>query len=172
MPACLALYLILAALIMQYSFSYDKKKVIHALRRHFITRREIKIMLILVNVFAITSAVLYALHKIRPEPFFLGTIVWLFLLIGIFYVLPYSIYKKEKTFHDAFTIYISDESLRLENATGYVNWKWNEFNDAFESDAFFHLYFSSRAFFLLPKDEMPDSIKHEIRGILRKFNRK
>ena len=37
-------------------FDYDKGKVIQALRYHFITRREIKVMMILVNVFAILSA--------------------------------------------------------------------------------------------------------------------
>jgi len=56
---------------MEFSFSYDKKKVIQALRLHFIAQREIKIMMILVNVFAILSAILFYQKIIRPEPFYL-----------------------------------------------------------------------------------------------------
>ena len=40
-------------------FTYNKGKVIQALRYHFITRKEIKGMMILVNVFAIVSAALF-----------------------------------------------------------------------------------------------------------------
>ena len=50
-------------------FGYDKKQVIQALRYHFLTRPEIKILLILVNVFAILSAVLFGFDKIQPLAF-------------------------------------------------------------------------------------------------------
>ena len=39
-------------------FGYEKRQVLQALRYHFITRPEIKILLIIVNVFTILSAVL------------------------------------------------------------------------------------------------------------------
>ena len=51
---------------MTISFSYDKKQVIQALRYHFLTRPEIRILLILVNVFAIGSAVLLYFKIIQP----------------------------------------------------------------------------------------------------------
>ena len=50
-------------------FGYNKKQVIQALRYHFISRREIRIMLILVNVFAIVSIALYAFGKVTAMAF-------------------------------------------------------------------------------------------------------
>jgi hypothetical protein len=153
---------------MQYSFSYDKRQVMQGLRRHFFTRPEIKVLLILVNLFAVTAAILLYFKKIRPEPFLLGSCIWLFLMAAVWFILPYTIYKKSNTFQDQFTIYINDEAVRLEATRGYVNWQWDQFSTYFESDTFFHLYFNSRSFFLLPKEQMPDSIRHEIRGFLKK----
>ena len=60
---------------MHFKFSYNKKQIIQGLRYHFISRREIKLMMILVNVFAIGSAVLFYTKKIRPEPFLLGSFI-------------------------------------------------------------------------------------------------
>jgi hypothetical protein len=153
---------------MQHSFSYEKKQVIQGLRRHFFTRPEIRVMIILVNLFAITAAVLLYFKKIRPEPFLLGSCIWLFLMAAIWFVLPYTIYRKSNTFQDDFTIYLNDEAVRLEATRGFVNWEWKQFSSYFESDTFFHLYFNSRSFFLLPKEQMPDSIRHEVRAILKR----
>ena len=44
---------------MKIHITYDKPKVIQALRYHFISRKEIRILLIAVNVFAVISAVLF-----------------------------------------------------------------------------------------------------------------
>ena len=151
----------------EFAFSYQKNKVIQALRRHFLSRKEIRLMIILVNVFAITSAVLYFMHKIRPEPFLLGSFVWVLLIIGIFFILPFTIYRKEKTFGDSFRLQLSDEGLRLENERGYVNWKWSAIQTYFETETFFHLYFSAKSFFLVPKDGMTDAFKDELRKGLR-----
>ena len=54
---------------MELNIKYEKSKVLQALRYHFISRREIKIMMILVNVFALFAAVLYAFKLISPLPF-------------------------------------------------------------------------------------------------------
>ncbi len=48
-----------------------------ALRYHFISRPEIRIMLIVVNVFALVSITLYALHLIKPLAFMVGSGLWL-----------------------------------------------------------------------------------------------
>jgi hypothetical protein len=153
---------------MQINFTYKKKKVIQALRYHFISRSEIRIMMILVNVFAITSAVLFYTKKIRPEPFFLGTCIWIFMMIGVWYILPYTIYKKTSTFKDRFGIMFEEDTVRLDNDKGYASWKWQQFNKFFESPHFFHLYFNARSFFLVPKDNMNDTFQHELRGLLNK----
>ena len=151
---------------MQHSFSYEKKKVIQALRYHFVQRPEIRILMILVNVFAIFSAVLFYTKKIRPEPFLLGSFIWLMLMATFWYILPNSIYKKAATFQDSFIIDFNDSDVRLENERGFVTWPWQKFSRFFESPHFFHLYFDAKSFFLVPKEGMSEEFKHEVRGVL------
>lgn len=85
-------------------FDYDKKQVVQALRYHFLTRPEIKILLVMVNVFAIMSAVLFALNKIQPIAFLLFSSLWFLLMFSIWIFLPRSIYKKAHTFQDDFSM--------------------------------------------------------------------
>ncbi len=153
---------------MQINFTYEKKKVIQALRYHFISRTEIRLMMILVNVFAIISAVLFYTRKIRPEPFFLGTLIWIFMMLAVWYILPFTIYKKTPTFNERFEMIFNEDEVRLDNEKGFAEWKWNMFCKFFESPHFFHLYFNSKSFFLIPKDNMNDAFKHELRGLLNK----
>ena len=123
-----------------------------ALRYHFIQRTEIRILMIVVNVFAIASAALFYWKLIRPEPFLLGSLIWLGLMAAFWYIMPRSIYAKSPTFRDSFTVYLQDEEVQLENDRGSAQWEWKQFSRYFESPYFFHLYFSPRSFFLLPKD--------------------
>ena len=153
---------------MQFSFSYEKKKVMQALRYHFISRREIKIMMILVNVFAITSAILFYSQKIRPEPFLLGSLIWILMMAGVWYILPISIYKKASTFKENFIIHFNEENIQLENERGYSVWEWNKFSRYFESPHFFHLYFDEKSFFIVPKENMNEAMMHDIRALLQK----
>jgi len=153
---------------MQFSFSYEKKKVIQALRYHFISRREIKVMMILVNVFAITAAILFYTGKIRPQPFLLGSAIWIAMMSAVWYILPYSIYKKASTFQEKFIITFNNENIQLDNERGYVIWEWNQFSRYFESPYFFHLYFDVKTFFLVPKENMGEPFMHELRELLRK----
>ncbi len=152
---------------MEFGFSYNKKKVIQALRLHFIAQREIKILMILVNVFAILSAILFYQKLIRPEPFILGSFVWLLMLISVWYILPYNIYNKSNTFKESFIVSINSNSISLENQLGTVNWSWSKIHNFFESPHFFHLYFSKKSFFILPKDDLGEDILHELRAVLR-----
>jgi hypothetical protein len=153
---------------MQLSFSYEKKKVIQALRYHFIARNEIRVMVILVNVFAIFSAVLYYIGKIRAEPLLLGTFIWVMMLISVWYILPYTIYKKSSTFKDEFIVNFSSTGINVENEKGYANWEWNSFHKFFESPHFFHLYFNPKSFFLIPKENMEDDFRKDLRELLNK----
>ena len=66
---------------MTIHFSYDKKQVLQALRYHFLARPEIRIMIIVVNVFALLSAVLYYLKKIYPFAFLMGSTLWFVLML-------------------------------------------------------------------------------------------
>lgn len=152
---------------MQLSFSYQKPKVIQALRYHFVQSPEIRFMLILVNIFAIVSAILFYTKKIRPEPFFLGSLIWMGLMSSFWYFLPNNIYKNADTFKDKFIIYFNDAAVVLENERGEMVWEWNRFSKYFESPHFFHLYFDSKSFFIVPKENMSEAFTHELRGLLK-----
>jgi hypothetical protein len=152
---------------MQFSFSYQKPKVIQALRYHFVQSPEIRFMLILVNVFAIVSAILFYTKKIRPEPFFLGSLIWMGLMASFWYFLPNNIYNKADTFKDKFIIRFNDTAVVLENERGEMVWHWNKFSKYFESPHFFHLYFDAKSFFLVPKENMTEEFTHELRGLLK-----
>lgn len=152
---------------MHLSFTYNKPKVIQALRYHFVQSPEIRILLILVNVFAILAAALFYTKKIRPEPFLLGSVIWMALMATFWYFLPNSIYNKSATFKDSFIIYFNADAVVLENERGEVRWDWNKFNKFFESPHFFHFYFDAKSFFLVPKENMGEEFKHELRGVLR-----
>jgi len=152
---------------MQLSFSYQKPRVIQALRYHFVQSPEIRVMLILVNVFAIVSAILFYTNKIRPEPFFLGSLIWMGLMASFWYFLPNNIYKKAETFKDKFIIRFNDVAVVLENERGEVVWQWDKFSKYFESPHFFHLYFDAKSFFLVPKENMGEEFTHELRGLLK-----
>ncbi len=125
-------------------------------------------MMVLVNVFAITAAILFYTKKIRPEPFLLGSAIWIFMMAAIWYILPYSIYKKAATFQDSFIIQFSETGVHLENSRGYTNWNWRQFTRFLESPHFIHLYFDAKSFFLVPKENMTEEMKHELRGMLNR----
>lgn len=152
---------------MQHAFSYDKKKVIQGLRYHFVQRTEVRVLVILVNIFAIVAAVLFYTKKIRPEPFLLGSFIWIMMMASFWYILPNSIYKRAATFKDSFTIFFNSTGVRIENERGEMKWQWQQFSSYFESPNFFHLYFDTKSFFLVPKEGMGDEFRHELRGMLR-----
>ncbi|HSB91764.1 MAG TPA: YcxB family protein [Flavitalea sp.] len=153
---------------MTIQFGYNKKEVIQALRYHFLSRPEIKILLILVNVFAITSAVLMYLKYIQPASFFIFSMLWFMLMLVIWRILPSSIYKKSATFQDHFIMHFSNEDVELETERGKKTWAWNSFNKFVESPYYFHLYFDARSFFLVPKDAfMGIAELQEVRGLLK-----
>lgn len=151
---------------MEFGFTYDKKKVIQALRYHFISRPEIKILMVLVNVFAIVSGVLFYMKKIRPEPFLLGSVIWLLLMASVWYLLPYTIYRKASTFKDSFVINFGASGIHLQNPKGFVDWPWKRFSHWMETPHFFHLYFDARSFFIVPKDGISDDNRHALRILL------
>ena len=159
---------------MEIYFTYDKKMVIQALRYHFITRKEIKFLLILVNVFAILSAALFYFKKVSPFAFLVSTLLWVGLMISFWYVMPFTVYKKAATFKDTFKMIFGEHGIRLENENGFTEWGWHKFSTYFESPNFIHLYFNSRSFFLVPKLEAVEEGKlDEIRLLLnRKIKRK
>ena len=149
------------------TFEYHKPKVIQALRYHFISRKEIKVMMVLVNVFAILSAALFFFKKISPLAFLLSSMLWFVMMILFWIILPRIIYRRSSTFQDRFRAILGNESFSIENDRGHRSWKWEEFSNWMESPHFFHLYFNSRSFFLVPKDAFEGDNEHEARKIFR-----
>ena len=127
---------------MHFSFSYNKKNVLPALRCHFISQKEIQILFIVIILFDIISGILYFSGKIRPEPFLLGALIWFFFLISFWYLMPGLVYKRSATFRESFTIHFQPSYIALENNKGRVEWEWYRFSNYFETPYFFHLYFS------------------------------
>jgi signal transduction histidine kinase len=148
-------------------FTYSKPKVLQALRYHFISRKEIKIMIIVVNVFAILSAGLYYFKKVSPLAFLLSSTLWFILMISFWYILPGIIYRKSATFKDRFKVSFEDQHMFIENERGSRSWPWTAFSTMLESPHFFHLYFDSRSFFIIPKDAFEADQLHEVRQFLK-----
>ncbi len=151
---------------MHFSFSYNKKKVLQALRYHFIAQKEIRILFIVILLFDLISATLYFTHKIRPEPFLLGAVIWFVFLIAFWFLMPAIVYKKSVTFREKFIIYFQPLYIALENKSGRVEWEWKRFINYFETPDFFHLYFSAKSFFIVPKDNLSKEEQQQIRNLL------
>jgi signal transduction histidine kinase len=157
---------------MTISFAYDKKQVLQALRYHFISRPEIKTMLIVVNVFALISITLYAMQKITATAFLVSSGLWIVLMISFWFILPGVVYKRNETFRHGFTMHFDEDDFTLAHENGQRKWPWKALNTFLESPHFFHLYFDSRSFFLVPKSGCKDKV-FELRQLLKeKIKRK
>lgn len=143
---------------MTIHFGYDKKQVINALRFHFLSRPEIKVLIVLINIFAILSAVLFFMKKIHALSFLLFSLLWFLLMLVIWRLLPSGIYKRSHTFRDNFSLSIDETEVVLMTERGAKAWQWKDFSNFMESTYFFHLYFDTRSFFLVPKDAFTDLI--------------
>lgn len=141
---------------MTIHFGYEKGQVLQALRYHFISRPEIKTMLIVVNIFALASITLYALHKITPVAFLVGSGLWIVLMISFWFILPGVVYKRAETFQHSFTMHFEQNEFTVSHDNGSRSWPWKDLNNFIESPHFFHLYFDSRSFFLVPKSGCRD----------------
>lgn len=148
-------------------FTYSKPKVLQALRYHFITRKEIKIMVIVVNVFAIISASFYFFHKVNAYAFIFSSILWFSLMISFWFILPNIIYRKAATFKDRFRVRFEPQHMFIENERGSRSWPWTAFSSMIESPFFFHLYFDSRSFFIIPKDAFEPNEINGTRALLK-----
>lgn len=148
-------------------FTYNKNKVLQALRFHFISRKEIKIMIILVNVFAILSATLYFMKMVSPVAFLMSSMLWFVLMISFWFILPGIIYRKSATFKDRFRVSFEEQHFFLENDRGSRSWPWSSFSTMMESPHFFHLYFDNRSFFIIPKEAFDEECISKIRMFLK-----
>ncbi len=159
---------------MKINISYDKPKVIQALRYHFISRKEIRILLIAVNVFAVLAAVLFYSKKISPLAFMVASFLWFVLMLTFWFWLPRTIYKRSSTFQENIEMDLQDKGIFLKTSRGVAEWAYNRFQYYIESPNFFHLYINDKSFFIIPKEacvEETDTV--EVRKLLtEKIGRK
>lgn len=160
---------------MKVEVSYRKPQVLQALRYHFISKREIKFMLILVNVFALVSAALFYFKLITPLPFLMSSVLWIAMMVAFWVWLPALIYRRSKTFKDRFYVTVDENHMSIETGISNKIWAWREFSNWLETPGFFHLYFDSKSFFLLPKDSFENSddvqkARHYMRDGIRSGN--
>jgi len=153
---------------MTIQFGYDKKQVLDGLRSHFFGMAEIRFLFILINLFAILSAILFYFKKIQALSFLIFSLLWFLLWVSVRRLLPLSIYKKSETFQDHFTLSMEERGVLLETQKGTQIWQWNEFSEYKETIHFFILYFNRRSFFMVPKDAFKDIAEIQIaRQLLR-----
>lgn len=154
--------------MIELSFSYSKNKVIQALRYHFLSRKEIRILILVVNAFAVLSAVLFYFKKILPLAFLSSSFLWFFLMLTIWFVLPYTVYSRNKTFGERFKIQFLTDRLILQASGAEKIWDYPSFTYFLETAHFFHLYLNEKSFFLIPKEACHDADQtHELRLLLR-----
>jgi YcxB-like protein len=155
---------------MHISFTYDRKQVLQALRYHFFSRPEIRLLVILINVFTIAAAVLLYFKKITPFSFLLFSTLWMALMLVVWRILPNSIYKNSATFQDDFGMSINEQQVILNTSKGTQAWSWERFSKFLETPYFFHLYFDNRSFFLVPKDAFENiADQQEARDLFKKM---
>ncbi len=152
---------------MSYSISFNKPAVLQALRYHFMKQSEIKTLMIIINLYAVVTAVLLFMKKIRPEPFLLGSILWIALMLYFWFILPNQFYKKTTLFKERWDFSYNNHAATLVGSLGEASWGWDTVTHYFESPEFFHFYFSPKSFFLIPKDGISMEDQHAIRGILK-----
>ncbi len=129
-------------------------------------------MMILVNLFAIVSAALFFSTKISPLAFLISSVLWFAMMIAFWFFLPGLIYKKSATFKDRFKATLGMDEFTIENERGSRSWPWDQFSATMESPHFFHLYFDSRSFFIVPKDAFEGAALQEARDTLARKIRK
>jgi hypothetical protein len=153
---------------MTINFSYKKAQVIQALRYHFLAKREIRLMIILINVFAFAAAALFYFKKVTPMAFFTGSLLWFVLMPLFWFFLPSAVYRRASTFKDHFTMQFSENEFSVGNERGSRSWSWKSVQSFLETPNFFHLYFDSRSFFLVPKDGFANKDEvYQMRQLLR-----
>lgn len=149
-------------------FGYIKGQVIQALRYHFISRREILIMIILVNVFALASVILYFFQKITEMAFLTGSLLWIVLMISFWFILPGMVYRRAVTFKHQFSMDFKEDGFTLAHEKGSKTWPWTALKNFIESPHFFHLYFDRRSFLLVPKNGCRNQDEvYELRQLLK-----
>ena len=78
------------------------------------------------------------------------------------------VYRKAVTFKHEFSMSFDEDGFSLGHENGSKSWKWASLKNYLESPQFFHLYFDSRSFLLVPKSGCKDTDEvFELRGLIK-----
>jgi hypothetical protein len=154
---------------MRVKFHYDKKAVIGALRFHFLNRMETKVIRVLFIIFFLLAIFGYLKAIVPYAVVVLVFLVIVALTVVLWKILPATIYKKARTFHEpSIELDISEEGMSITTQQGGRQLAWQNFNRVLETGYFFYLYQSKNAFFLIPADAFGDSERSEFRALLQR----
>ena len=98
---------------MSYPISFNKSAVLQALRYHFMKQSEIKVLMVVVNIYAIATAYLLYVKKIRPELFLLGSVLWMVLMLLFWYLIPFLFYRKTELFKWDWTFSFNEQKSQI-----------------------------------------------------------
>lgn len=113
-------------------------------------------MIILVNAFAILSLILYLIGKITPVAFLTYSFLWIILMVSVWFILPAVVYNRAQTFRHRFSMHFNENDFTLEHQQGKRSWPYSNLQGFKETPNFFHLYFDTRSFLLVPKEAFKD----------------
>lgn len=136
---------------MQLKFQYDKTAVINALRTHFLSRRETKMLRIVLIVFFLVAVVAFFKGVI---PYALVVVLFLIIIlltVVFWFILPKSIYTKTRTFSEpSITLEWDEETISIGTHAGARRLPWESFSRVLETPDYFYLYRNNTSFFLIP----------------------
>jgi hypothetical protein len=89
-----------------------------------------------VNVFALLSILLYALKKVGPMAFLIGSFLWIVLMFSFWFLLPALVYRRAVTFKHSFSMDFEEDGFTLRHDRGQKNWAWNALSHYVESRTF------------------------------------
>ena len=114
-------------------------------------------MIVLVNAFAILSLILYLMGKITPVAFLTYSFLWIVLMVSVWFILPTVVYNRAQTFRHQFSMHFNENDFTLEHQQGKKrSWPYSALQHFKETPNFFHLYFDTRSFLLVPKEAFND----------------
>jgi hypothetical protein len=88
------------------------------------------------------------------------------MMLAFWFLLPFTIYKKSPTFNQRLKATFGKDEFTIENEKGSRGWGWREFTSTMESPHFFHLYFDTRSFFIVPKEAFLEEEINMIRKVI------
>lgn len=124
-------------------------------------------MLIVVNVFSIAAFILYMTNLVSAMAFLLSSLLWAILMASFWFIMPGLVYRRAETFKHTFSLDFLSDGFRLSHEKGSRFWEWKQLETYKESPHFFHLYFDTRSFLLVPKSACETTEQEkELRAIL------